>query len=60
MAKPIKMNFPLDVIVNWVKGWAQATKKVATNDAEKAIIEDVVTMVGVAKSVMTQVKPEGN
>lgn len=60
MAKPIKMNFPLDVVVKWVKGWAEATKKVSKNDAEKAMVEDVVTMVGVAKSVMTQVKPEGN
>ena len=60
MFKPIKMNFPIDTVVNWVNGWAKATKDVAKNEAEKAIIADVVTMVAVAKSVMTQVKKEGN
>lgn len=54
------MNFPIDTVVNWVNGWAKATKDVAKNEAEKAIIADVVTMVNVAKSVMTQVKKEGN
>jgi hypothetical protein len=53
-SKVIKMSFPVAFVVDWVKKWADATKKVSKTEAEQKIIDDVVTMVCVAQQVMVQ------
>jgi len=52
--KKIKMHFPVSMVVDWAHKWAENSKKVAKTEPEKAIIDDIVTMVDVAKSVMVQ------
>ena len=54
--KPIKMNFPPEVVIKYTKGWAEEATKHAKSDADKAMISDILTMVEVAKSVMVTVE----
>lgn len=56
--EPIKMNFPPQVVVQYVKNWAEQNKKAEQNGPkELAMLDDIVTMVEVAQSVM-KVEPE--
>lgn len=56
--EPIKMNFPPKVVVQYVKNWAEQNKKAEQNGPkELAMLEDIVTMVKVAQSVM-KAEPE--
>ncbi|MBO7509820.1 MAG: hypothetical protein J6T35_01430 [Bacteroidales bacterium] len=52
--KSIKMHFPVSVVVAWTKKWAEASKKAAETEPERAMLDDVKTMVEVAASVMVQ------
>ena len=54
--KVIKLNYPLDYIRKYVKQFVTKSKEVATTDAEKAMLDDIGTMVEVAASVMVQTK----
>ena len=53
--KPIKMSFPPKFVADYVHKWAKKAKSEAANDAEKAILDDIVTMVDVALSNMQPV-----
>ncbi len=56
----VKLNFPPQVVEDYVKKWAAVNaKKEGAGEAEKAMLKDIVTMVGVARSVM-QVAPGKN
>lgn len=56
----VKLNYPPKVVEDYVKKWAEANaKKEGNGPAEKAMLKDIVTMVGVARSVM-KVEPENN
>lgn len=48
----IKMNFPPSYVENYVKKWQENAKAKDTPPAELAMIEDIVTMVGIARGVM--------
>lgn len=56
--EPIKMNFPPQVVVQYVKNWAEQNKKAKQNGPkELAMLDDIVTMVEIAQSVM-KAEPE--
>lgn len=46
------MNFPPSYVENYVKKWQENAKAKDTPPAELAMIEDIVTMVGIARGVM--------
>lgn len=45
------MNYPPDTVRNYVTKWADANRESAT-PAEAAMLDDIVSLVGVAVSVM--------
>ena len=53
MDKVIKMNFPPDMVVKYCKKWIAKAKKEKAEVANIKMMEDIVTMVGLAKKVMT-------
>ena len=52
--KVIKLSYPVDYILKYVKQFVKKSKEVATTDAEKAMLDDIGTMVEVAAGVMVQ------
>ena len=50
--KPIKMSFPPKYVADFAHRWAKKVKGEAKSEAEKAIIDDMVTMIDVALSNM--------
>lgn len=53
MDKVIKMNFPPDMVEKYCKKWLAQAKKEKAEAANLKMMEDIVTMVGLAKKVMT-------
>lgn len=49
------MSFPPNFVADYVHKWAKKAKSEAARDAEKAILDDIVTMVDVALSNMNPV-----
>ena len=53
MEKVIKMNFPPDMVVKYCKKWVAKAKKEKAEVANIKMMEDIVTMVELAKKIMT-------
>lgn len=52
-SKVIQMHFPLEAVVGYVQHWKeQVNADPEMSDAEKAMCEDIVTLVNVAASSM--------
>lgn len=63
MAKLVQMNFPPTYVQDYVKRWAAEIKKdEKTVEAQKAMADDIVTLVTIAVGVMqpTPEKPNKN
>lgn len=63
MAKVVQMNFPPTYVQDYVKKWAAEIKKdEKTVKAQKAMADDIVTLVTIAVGVMqpTPEKPNKN
>lgn len=63
MAKLVQMNFPPTYVQNYVKKWAEEIKKDEKMvEAQKAMADDIVTLVEIAVGVMqpTPEKPNKN
>lgn len=63
MAKLVQMNFPPTYVQDYVKKWAAEIKKdEKTVEAQKAMADDIVTLVTIAVGVMqpTPEKPNKN
>lgn len=63
MAKVVQMNFPPTYVQDYVKRWAAEMKKdEKTEAAQKAMADDIVTLVTIAVGVMqpTPEKPNKN
>lgn len=52
--KVIKMHFPVSFVREYMLGWAKTAKKEAKNEQERAIVDDVITMICIASEVMIQ------
>lgn len=52
--KVIKMHFPVSFVKDWVHKWADESKKESKTDAERAMLDDVVTMIDIAAGAMVQ------
>ena len=53
MDKVIKMNFPPDMVEKYCKKWLAQAKKEKAEVANIKMMEDIVTMVELAKKIMT-------
>lgn len=63
MAKLVQMNFPPTYVQDYVKRWAAEIKKdEKTVEAQKAMADDIVTLVTIAVGIMqpTPEKPNKN
>lgn len=48
----IKLNFPPKIISNYVKSYAKAAQKGMKNEAERALWDDIVTIIGLGESII--------
>lgn len=56
--KPIKMHFPPTYVRDYVNKYVAGVQKESNNVAEKALWEDIGTMVEVACKAMVQINPQ--